>query len=113
MFKELDVIVLMSEIPRDCIWDIPPSSPLAQNGEGLRKGDVGTIVCMQGDGKTFDVEFLEPGGRTVAIATVLASQARPVTERGLRQPPHSPVPTPTVVAESNRIIESLEVYKVA
>ena len=83
MFKELDVIVLMSEIPRDCIWDIPPGSPLAVVGEGLRKGDVGTIVCMQGDGETFDVEFLEPGGRTAAIATVLASQARPATKEDI------------------------------
>ena len=87
MFKELDVITLTSPIPQDCIWDIPSSSPLAQNGEGLRKGDVGTIVCMQGDGKTFDVEFLEPGGRTVAIATVLASQARPVTKEDIANRP--------------------------
>ena len=90
MFKELDVIALTSPIPRDCIWDIPSGSPLAQNEEGLRKGDIGTIVCMQGDGKAFDVEFLEPGGRTVAIATVLASQARPamkedIANRHIRQ----------------------------
>ena len=83
MFKELDVIALTSPIPRDCIWDIPSGSPLAQNEEGLRKGDIGTIVCVQGDGEAFDVEFLEPGGRTVAIATVLASQARPATRRDI------------------------------
>ena len=80
MFKELDVIALTSAIPRDRIWDIPPGSPLAVAGEGLRKGDVGTIVCMQDDGETFDVEFLEHGGRTIAIATVLASQTRPATK---------------------------------
>lgn len=79
MFKELDVIALTSAIPRDRIWDIPPGSPLAVVGEGLRKGDIGTIVGMEGEGEIFDVEFLEPGGRTIAIATVLASQARPAT----------------------------------
>lgn len=83
MFKELDVIALTSPIPRDCIWDIPPGSPLVLVGEGLRKGDIGTIVCMQGEGEAFDVEFLEPGGRTLAIATVLASQARLATKEDI------------------------------
>ena len=83
VFKELDVIALTSSIPRDCIWDIPSGSPLAQNGEGLRKGDIGTIVCMLGDGEAFDVEFLEPEGRTIAIATALASQARPATKEDM------------------------------
>lgn len=83
MFKELDVIALTSAIPRDRIWEIPPGSPLAVVREGLRKGDIGTIVCIQGDGETFDVEFLEPEGRTVAIATVLASQARPATKEDI------------------------------
>ncbi|MCY4655167.1 MAG: DUF4926 domain-containing protein [Dehalococcoidia bacterium] len=83
MFKELDVITLTSPILRDCIWDIPPGSPLSTSGEGLRKGDIGTIVCMQGDGEAFDVEFMEPGGHTVAIATVLASQARPATKEDI------------------------------
>lgn len=82
-FKELDVIALTSSIPRDRIWDIPPGSPLAAVGGGLRKGDVGTIVCMQGDGEAFDVEFLEPGGRTIGIATVLASQARLATKEDI------------------------------
>lgn len=83
MFKELDVIALTSSIPRDRIWEIPPGSPLTVINGGLRKGDIGAIVCMQGDGETFDVEFLEPGGRTVAIATVSASQARPATKEDI------------------------------
>ena len=83
MFRELDVITLTSPVPRDCIWDIPPDSPLALDSEGLRKGDIGTIVCMLGDGDAFDVEFLEPGGRTIAIATVSASQARPATKEDI------------------------------
>ena len=79
MFKELDVVVLTATIPLDHIWDIPSSSPLIKNGnpkEGLKAGDVGTIVYMQGKGEAFDVEFLDPDGGTVAIATVSASQMR-------------------------------------
>ena len=83
MFEELAVITLTSSISRDCVWDIPPGSPLALDGYELREGDVGTIVCMQDDGEAFDVEFIDTGGRTVAIATVLASQARPVTKEDI------------------------------
>ena len=62
MFKELDVVVLTATIPLDHTWDIPSSSPLIKNGnpkEGLKAGDVGTIVYMQGKGEAFDVEFLD------------------------------------------------------
>ena len=54
MFKELDAIVLTSEIPLDHIWDVPPGSPLVENGslrKGLQAGDVGSIVYMQGNGE--------------------------------------------------------------
>ena len=49
-------------------------------GDGLRPGDVGIIVTIHSGGESFLVEFLEPNGYTVALADVLASQARPVTE---------------------------------
>lgn len=100
MFKELDAIVLTTEIPLEHIWDVPPSSPLLENSnssEGLKAGDVGTIVYIQGNGKAFEVEFLKSDGYTVAIATVLPSQVRPVTEAdranyrfGRKSPAHSP-----------------------
>ena len=83
MFKDLDAIVLTTEISLDHIWDIPPGSPLLENGSprgGLQAGDVGTIVYIQGDGEAFEVEFLKPDGYTVAIATVLPSQARLATK---------------------------------
>ncbi len=79
MFKELDVVVLTTEILVDHTWDIPSGSPLIKNGnpkKGLKVGDVGTIVYVQGNGEAFEVEFLNPDGGTVAIATVLASQVR-------------------------------------
>ena len=86
MFKELDIIALTSPIPRACVWDIPPGSPLARdNGshEGMKKGDIGTIVYVQDNGRAYEVEFLEPGGRTIAIATIQASQARRATKEDI------------------------------
>lgn len=81
MFKELDVIALTTEISPDSIWEIPPSSPLSKNRrKGLEVGDIGTIVYIQGDGEALEVEFLDPDGNTVAIATISPSQARPAKE---------------------------------
>ena len=83
MFKEHDAITLTSNVPLDRTWDIPEDSPLLTNGvpaKGLIPGDIGTIVCVQGDGEAYEVEFLEPDGYTVAIATVLPGEARPLAE---------------------------------
>ena len=108
MFKELDIIALTSPIPRAHIWDIPSGSPLIRDSspdEGLIKGDVGTIVYIQGSGEAFEVEFLEPGGHTVAIATVLASQARPATKEDIANSRFRrtlAIFTTTVPTESNR-----------
>ena len=86
MFKELDVIVLTTDIPLGRIFDVPSDSPLLDNdhiGKGLKPGDVGTIVCVYNDGEAFEVEFLESSGHTVAIATVLSSQARLATRKDI------------------------------
>ena len=86
MFKELDLVTLTVPIPIDRIWDIPSDSPLLKDGnpvEGLLPGDVGTIVYVQGNGEAFEVEFLEPSGYTVAIATIYPSQMRPATKYDL------------------------------
>lgn len=79
MFKELDVIVLTTDIPLDRIFDVPSDSPLLGLGDGLKSGDVGAVVCVYNKGEAFEVEFLEPTGHTVAIATILPFQARPAT----------------------------------
>ena len=67
MFKEHDRIVLTSDLPE----------------ERLRAGDVGTIVHVHRQGEAFEVEFLALDGHTVAVATVMASQLRPVTTRDI------------------------------
>ena len=64
MLKELDVITLTDHIPLDCIWDIPPGSPLFDTGSreaGLRPGDVGMVVYVQGNGEAFEVGVPEAG----------------------------------------------------
>ena len=65
MFKEHERIVLITDILE----------------EGLVAGDVGTIVHVHPKGEAFVVEFMTLDGNTVAIATVLSSQARLVTSR--------------------------------
>ena len=65
MMKELDQIVLTADLPK----------------EGLKAGDVGTVVHIHRGGEAFEVEFMTLAGETVAVTTVLASQVRPVGKR--------------------------------
>ncbi len=50
-------------------------------GEDLQAGDVGTVVHIHRDGAAYEVEFMTLTGQTVAIATVLPTQLRPVSKR--------------------------------
>jgi hypothetical protein len=86
VLNELDVVALTGDVPPDQIWQIPCYSPLRHDGtatEGLIPGDVGTIVYVQGGGEAFEVEFLQKGGYTVALVTLLPSQLRPATNEDL------------------------------
>ncbi len=67
MLKELDRVVLTADVTADI------------DGGDLKAGDVGTIVHMIDPEEAFIVEFLTLDIYTAAVATVLASQARPVT----------------------------------
>ena len=67
MFMEHDRIVLTTDLPE----------------EALRAGDVGTIVHVHRQGEAFEVEFLALDGHTLAVATVIPSQLRPVTTRDI------------------------------
>ena len=67
MFKEHERIVLISDILE----------------EGLVAGDVGTIVHVHPKEEAFVVEFMTLDGNTAAIATVLPSQARLVTDKDI------------------------------
>jgi len=46
--------------------------------EGLMAGDAGTVVHVYEGGKGYEVEFFALNGRTIAVATVMADDVRPV-----------------------------------
>ncbi|MCY4388048.1 MAG: DUF4926 domain-containing protein [Desulfurellaceae bacterium] len=52
---------------------------LGDEGEALKPGDVGTLIHIHPDKEAAVVEFLSLDGSTVALATVLPAQMRPVT----------------------------------
>ena len=66
MLKEIDIVVLTEDVTVD------------MTGETMKAGNVGTIVYVHGEGEAYEVEFLAPDGNTVGLATVQASQVRPV-----------------------------------
>ena len=65
MIKEHDRIVLTCDLPE----------------QGLKQGDVGTVVHVHARQRAFEVEFLTLGGETVAITTLLPFQVRAVGKR--------------------------------
>lgn len=67
MIKEHDRIVLLKDVP----------------DEGLKTGDVGTVVHIYRDGEAFEVEFMTLEGGTVAVVTLTASDLRPVGSRDI------------------------------
>lgn len=62
---EHDCVVLTADLPAD----------------GLEAGDVGTVVHIHRGGEAYEVEFVTLAGSTLAVATVLARQCRPVSKR--------------------------------
>jgi hypothetical protein len=65
--KEHDCVVLTKNLPE----------------ESLEAGDVGVVVHIHKDGAAYEVEFITLAGRTVAVATVEASDLRPVGKRDI------------------------------
>jgi len=65
--KEHDCVVLTKNLPED----------------NLETGDVGTVVHIHKDGAAYEVEFVTLVGNTVAVATVAASDVRPVGKRDI------------------------------
>jgi len=62
MINEHDTIVLTEDVP----------------DEGLTAGDVGTVVHIHNNGEGYEVEFMTLTGQTIAVASLLAAQVRPV-----------------------------------
>ncbi len=64
MFNELDTVVLTRDIEK----------------YGLKRGDMGTIVYLDGKGTT-EVEFITAEGKTMAVLTLKDTDIRPI-EKG-------------------------------
>jgi len=62
MFNELDRVVLTTPLP----------------ALGLEAGDIGTVVLVHEGGRGFEVEFVTLGGDTIAVATLMNGDVRPV-----------------------------------
>ena len=65
MIKEHDIVVLTEDVPE----------------EGLTTGDVGTVVHIHNNGEGYEVEFMTLTGQTIAVASLLAQQVRPVSRQ--------------------------------
>lgn len=65
MINELDQVELLEDIPDD----------------GLKAGDVGTVMLVHQDGKGFTLEFLTWDGETVAVVTVDAAKIRGIKSK--------------------------------
>ena len=63
--NEFERVVLKRDVPED----------------GLVAGDVGTVVHVYGAGEGFEVEFLTPSGRAVAVAALDPGDVREAGER--------------------------------
>ena len=88
MFNEFELITLIVAIPLEEIEHLPELSPLREFGDGLRPGDVGTIidiVDIPGKGRFHTVEFIVPDsfGYPVAITTVDSEKMRLATDEDL------------------------------
>ena len=64
MLRELDTIVLAVDLPN----------------YGLRRGDVGTVVLVHGEGG-YEAEFMTLDGETVAVVSLSPDQVRQVRQR--------------------------------
>ncbi|NOX63008.1 MAG: DUF4926 domain-containing protein [Chloroflexi bacterium] len=60
--NELDTVILLHDIPE----------------HGLKRGDIGAIVHVYRDKRAYEVEFVEGGGRTVALVTLTERDIRPM-----------------------------------
>jgi hypothetical protein len=65
MIQELDTVILNRDVPQ----------------QGLRSGDVGTVVLIHRDRAAYEVEFVTLGGETIAVVTLPADAVRPITGR--------------------------------
>lgn len=62
MIKEHERVVLTEDLPAD----------------GLRLGDVGVVVHVAADARSYAVEFIALDGHTIDVIPLAAAQVRPI-----------------------------------
>jgi hypothetical protein len=62
MINEHDDVVLTEDVPT----------------EGLKAGDIGTVVHIHAKGEACEVEFIYLDGEAIAVVTLRADQVRPI-----------------------------------
>ncbi len=67
MIKEHDSIVLTRDL----------------TAEGLKAGDIGTVVHVHAGGAGYEVEFMTLAGETVSVVTLLPDQLRAIARRDI------------------------------
>jgi hypothetical protein len=65
MIQELDQVILNDDLPEN----------------GLKVGNIGTVVLVHGKGKGFEVEFVALDGKSLAVVSVLPHQLRVIGKR--------------------------------
>jgi len=51
--------------------------------EGLKAGDIGTVVHVHPNGAGYEVEFMTLAGETVGVVTLLPEQLRSIARRDI------------------------------
>ncbi|GAB3504284.1 hypothetical protein GCM10027341_34360 [Spirosoma knui] len=62
--NERDLVALLIDLPE----------------AGLFRGNVGTVALIHGNQKGFEVEFVNAGGRTIAVETLSLNQIRKIEQ---------------------------------
>jgi hypothetical protein len=62
MIKEIDIVALTVDLPAN----------------GLKAGDIGTVVHVYRDGGPYEVEFVALNGATIALITLASNDVREV-----------------------------------
>jgi hypothetical protein len=52
-------------------------------GDGLKAGDMGTVVHIHQGGAAYEVEFMTLTGETIAVTTLSSTQVRPLARRDM------------------------------
>ena len=65
MIKEHECVVLTKDL----------------TAEGLKAGDIGTVVHIHSGGAGYEVEFMTLAGETVTVVTLLPQQLRSIARR--------------------------------